>query len=245
MLQIIKSEHLKLKRTFSLKILFLMPVITAVVGIILMTGSYVQTSSYNWWYTMLLQATIAIISSGIVQKDSKIGYRAIMGFPIKPEKIWTGKALTGLILLAFTNFIFLVLMAVIGLVFEPDFTITTCILASVIITIAFAWQVPLCMFLTAKIGMFATLLINIVLSFVCIAMLSTKAGLWAVPYAIPGRLMAAVLKIHPNGIPLENIEGAAALGNTNVILPGIVISVVLCIALILITGAAFKNQEAK
>ena len=57
MLAIMKAEQLKWKRTFIPKLLWLTPLITLLIGAVLMGGEYFQTGAYNWWYTMLLQCT--------------------------------------------------------------------------------------------------------------------------------------------------------------------------------------------
>lgn len=54
--------------------------------------------------------------------------------------------------------------------------------------------------------------------------------------------MAPVLHILPNGLPVP--EGSEFL-NSNVILPGVLISIVLFILLSLATNAWFNNREVK
>ena len=43
----VKSELMKMRHTFSLKLVFFAPLVTLLLGYIL-SGSYVQLSAYNW-----------------------------------------------------------------------------------------------------------------------------------------------------------------------------------------------------
>ncbi|WP_197029990.1 hypothetical protein [Paenibacillus sp. 1-18] len=49
-------------------------------------------------------------------------------------------------------------------------------------------------------GMFATLIINMMGNVACSILFATSTVWWAVPYAIPARLMCAVIKVLPNGL---------------------------------------------
>ena len=59
MLGIIRSELLKMRHTFSMKLIILAPLVTLLLGYLL-SGSYVQLSAYNWWYSMILPLVVSL-----------------------------------------------------------------------------------------------------------------------------------------------------------------------------------------
>ena len=241
MLNIVKSEFLKLKRTFARKLIWFMPLITLILSFVLMGGKLFQYGAYNWWYVTLFPGSITIFCTSLIQKDAKMKYRSILSFSIEPSKIWLGKIFTGLFLIFLSCFAFFVGVTLGGYVIGEDISIYASALGSLVLFITFAWQVPFCMFLSLKIGIFGTLIVNILANIVSI-IFAVEDVLWLIPYAIPSRLMVPILKLNPNGVPLSDND---VLLNSNVILPGLLVSVIVCIILTLITTKYFSKQEAK
>ena len=66
----LKSEHLKFKRTISNKLIFIVPLITAIFAWLM--GGYIgyQYMTLYWWYAFLLPGAIAILCS-LSQKRRK------------------------------------------------------------------------------------------------------------------------------------------------------------------------------
>ena len=100
--------------------------------------------------------------------------------------------------------------------------------ASVILWVVFLWQVPLCLWLQEKFGFMAMLAVNLGLSFTAGIILSLTSCFWAVPYAIPARLMCSVMGILPNGLPARagSMTFQPELLSAKVVLPGILISII-------------------
>ena len=65
MLGIIRSELLKMRHTFSLKLIFFAPLVTLLFGYLL-SGNYVQLSAYNWWYSMILLLVVSLCSASMI-----------------------------------------------------------------------------------------------------------------------------------------------------------------------------------
>ena len=67
----LKSEHLKFKRTISNKLIFIVPLITAIFAWIM--GGYMgyQYMTLYWWYAFLLPGAIAIFVFFVTQKRRK------------------------------------------------------------------------------------------------------------------------------------------------------------------------------
>jgi len=206
-----------------------------------MGGQSVQLGAYNWWYIILLPGSISIFCTAVIQKDARMKYRGVLPLPVDLSRVWLGKVMTGLIFLLSSCLVFFLGVTIVGYLMGQDIPLSSSVLGSLALFITFSWQVPLCMFLTAKIDMFGTILINIFAS-IGFSILSIKDGLWLIPYALPARLMCPILKLNPNGIPLET---GNALLNSNVLIPGIAIAASACVLITLITALRFRRQEAK
>ena len=77
MFSLIRSEMLKMRHTFSIKLVVLAPVITVLLGYLL-SGNSVQFAAYNWWYTMILPITIAIWSSNAITRETHTHYQNVL-----------------------------------------------------------------------------------------------------------------------------------------------------------------------
>ena len=64
MLGIIRSELLKMRHTFSMKLVILAPLVILLLGYLL-SSSYVQLSAYNWWYSMILPLVVSLCSASM------------------------------------------------------------------------------------------------------------------------------------------------------------------------------------
>ncbi len=243
MQQYIAAEHLKLKRTFTKKLVWLAPIVTLLLCIGLMGGHMFQSASYNWWYIMLLPGALTLMCSGVIQKDGKkLKYRAILGMSVDSAQVWYGKIGVCVRLLMVSSIILFVGITLGGFVFSSSVTLAGSVAATLILFVTFLWQIPLCLFLTDRIGMFATLIINMLGNVACTILFATSSIWWAVPYAIPARLMCAVIQVLPNGLDILSED---PLLDRGVIVPGLVITVGLFMILSVLTAMSFRKREAK
>ena len=95
MVNIIKAEHQKAKRTMRKKFIWGFPLLTFVMAFIFtlgMTNAYAE-SVWNWWYTLLLPGMIALFCYLSVAQEKKIKYyHLIYGlFPQTEENCCWGK----------------------------------------------------------------------------------------------------------------------------------------------------------
>lgn len=242
MLRCVRAEHLKLKRTFTKKLVWLAPIITVSLSAVLMAGQFFQGGSYNWWYAMLLPGMLSLICAGVVQKDTKkLSYRALLGLPVDQAGIWIGKISVCAWLLFVSCTIFLATVTLGGFVFGSSIPLKQSVLASLILFATFLWQVPLCLFLADRLGMFAAILLNFAAN-VAFIVGTANSTLWWIPYSIPARLMCPVIKVLPNGL---NVLVNDPLLNTNVILPGVLIALALFVVMSSLTAFWFRNREAR
>ncbi|MGZ0041420.1 lantibiotic immunity ABC transporter MutE/EpiE family permease subunit [Paenibacillus ottowii] len=243
MQQYIAAEHLKLKRTFTKKLVWLAPIVTLLLCTGLMGGHMFQSASYNWWYIMLLPGTLTLMCSGVIQKDGKkLKYHAILGMSVDSAMVWYGKIGVCVRLLMFSFIILFIGITLGGFVFSTSVTLARSVAATLILFITFLWQIPLCLFLTDRIGMFATLFINMLGNVACTILFATSSIWWTVPYAIPARLMCAVIQVLPNGLAVPSGD---PLLDQGVIAPGLVITVCLFMILSVLTAMSFRKREAK
>lgn len=237
------AEYQKLKRTFTKKIVWIAPIITMLLCAVLGAGNSFQNGSYNWWYVMILPGALTMICAGVIQKDmKKLNYRSILGLPVDLSQLWIGKIGVCLWLFFISCLIFFIGVTFGGFVFKSSISFAHSTEGSLILFVTFLWQIPLCLFLTDRLGMFATIFINLAGNMLG-TIFAAKASLWwAFTYAIPARVMCPVIKVLPNGLPVPTND---PLVGRSVILPGVMISIVLFIILSAFTSLWSRNLEVK
>ena len=82
MLGIIQSELLKMRHTFSMKLVIMAPLVTLLLSYLL-SGSYAQLSSYNWWYFMILPLVVSLCSASMIVREKKSGMQNIVCLPVR------------------------------------------------------------------------------------------------------------------------------------------------------------------
>lgn len=242
MMSLISCEYQKQKRTFTKRVAFFAPIVTMALCVVLGAGTSFQPGSYNWWYTMLLPGTLSIICAGVVQKDKKkLNYRRILSLSTEPQRIWLGKIGACSLLYGISCAVFFVGVTLGGFVFSSTLTPAQSFAASILLFLTFLWQIPFCMFLADKIGTFAAVLINLAGTIICV-IFAAKEVYWWIPFAIPTRLMCPVIHVLPNGLMVPANDPLLA---SNVILPGVIITLALYVILSALTTLTYRKLEAK
>ena len=209
----LKSEHLKFKRTISNKLIFIVPLITAIFAWLM--GGYMgyQYMTLYWWYAFLLPGGIAILCSLSHRKEENAG------------KYYS---------------VFLALLISISNIIAPAtavYSLLHSITGSIGIILASVWQIPLCLYLARKTGMFVPIVLNTILGIV----LSTATALgntiawWFVPYCWAAKLAEPLMGIEINGTYAGNCGFSIA----------IMISISLSILLFLILSYADAKDFSK
>ena len=223
----LKSEHLKFKRTISNKLIFIVPLITAIFAWIM--GGYMgyQYMTLYWWYAFLLPGAIA----------GK--YYSVFSMPVNLSRFEFAK---GIILVEklLVSAIFLALLISISNIIAPAtavYSLLHSITGSIGIILASVWQIPLCLYLARKTGMFVPIVLNTILGIV----LSTATALgntiawWFVPYCWAAKLAEPLMGIEMNGTYAGNCGFSIA----------IMISISLSILLFLILSYADAKDFSK
>jgi len=237
-----KAERIKWKKTFIIKLVWLAPIVALLLTAKLMGGSFFQSGAYNWWYTMLLPGALTICCALVIEKDAKLKYHSILAMPIDLKKIWFGKILTCSAWLLLTTFIFFVGITASGMLFGTSYSVTSSLIGSLLIFLTLLWQIPLCLFLTAKLGTYMAILINLVGNIVGVVAFADGEFWYSVPYAITARLICPTLEILPNGLLVP--EGSPLL-SMSVIVPGLLIAFAWFVLISFFTARWFQKREAK
>lgn len=240
MIAIICAERLKLKHSFGGKIHLIAPTVNLLLTLLLTDGKQndFAAGAWNWWYTMLLPGMLSVVCFLVVRKDSKLKYCAIRSLNIPLEKSWIGKIIYCSIALLASNFIifFGTILA------KGTISVWGGFSGAILLSISCLWEIPLFLFLSARLGIFGSIFTAMFLSVSGVVTLADSTYWWAFAPSIPIRLMCPVLLLLPNGLP---IPVGSELLNANVILPGILLSLLWFFALAAITAFWFGRWEAK
>lgn len=244
MTSIIKAERLKLRHTFGGVIAICAPIATLLLALLLTGGmnNAMPSGAWNWWYIMLLPGMLSVLCHLSVKKDGKLKFQNMLSLEIDLRKGWIGKILYCSINLLIANAIIFLGATLGGALFGSAISIGGGAAAAILLTVSYIWQVPLYMYLSAKFGLFASIFTSMVMSVGGVVTLADKPNWWMCPSSIPIRLMCPPLGLQPNGLP---IPSGSELFNTNVIIPGIILSVLWFVAFTIITTRWFARTEVK
>lgn len=198
----LKSEHLKFKRTISNKLLFIIPFITAIFAWIVGGFFGFQYTTIYWWYAFLLPGAIAILCSLSHRKEDSAGkYYSVFSMPLNLSKFEMAK---GVILIEklLVAGIFLALLNSISNIISPVtavYSVPQSMVGSIAIVLASVWQIPLCLYLTRKTGLFVPIILNTILGIFLPILLGNTAIWWLVPYCWAAKLAEPLMGIELNG----------------------------------------------
>lgn len=239
MFNFLQSEWLKQKHSFNKVVLWLAPSLTILLAFLLMGGRYLQAGAYNWWYTMLLPGCFTMFSSFTVAREQKKNRHGLFGVAVDKKKLWLAQIILSTVFLLTTCLVFFVGITLGGLLFGQTISLAASLLASILLFVTFAWQIPLWMFITEKVGAFATVLISILCNF-GVAVICAVESFWWIPFSIPARLMCPTIGVLPNGL---RVEADSKMVDSSVILPGVLITSLLFILITLATSCWFQKRE--
>ncbi|SFD28528.1 lantibiotic immunity ABC transporter MutE/EpiE family permease subunit [Clostridium uliginosum] len=243
MFNCIMSEHMKFKNTFTKKLAFTMPIITILLCIVLSPDELFQISSYNYWYAVILPGVLTLICGEVINKDiKKLKGHAILSLPIDPAKMWISKIIVCILYYFISSVIFSIVINLCSVIWGRSISFPSSIYGSILIFITFLWQIPLCLFLTYKLGIIAAMLINFSFNAVGVVLAIEPVKWIAFPYGITSRLMCPAIGVLPGGlkIPIDS-----PLKDSSVVLPGVMVSIILFILLSVLTALLFRKREKR
>ncbi|MDU7031888.1 lantibiotic immunity ABC transporter MutE/EpiE family permease subunit [Robinsoniella peoriensis] len=244
------SERIKIRHTFLKVLFFAAPLVTSFISLFL-ASNYAQIDNFNWWYGMIMPGMLTIactLSAGI---DKKLKDQAVLVMPVKIKHIWYAKTAVMAVRFAISCLLILIVSFVEGILFKdtgyPLVSNLSMLAGTALMIITSLWQIPLCMFLGYKIGIFPTFIINLAAYIVFSATVSLSNWWMAVPYTYTARLMIPAIGILPNGLMAEpgSYTFTPELLSKGVFLPGIILSLLLFAVITYLTGRWYKNREAQ
>lgn len=236
MINIIKAEFQKAKRTSINKFIIITPLFTVLLSFLWGGG---QNGAYNWWYSMFLPGVIAIISAQVITREEKLLYKGLLLYPQDKASMWLGKIIYLSILLVISSLIFMIGIIGVGFVYEPTISLSANILATIALIATLLFNIPISLFLTVKFNMFVTIIFNIILTIFGVVSFGSRYFSVFYPYGISSALMVPVLHILPNGLPVPE---SSPLINGNISL-GIAINIFIFLILTILTTMWFRNKE--
>ena len=234
----LKSEHLKFKRTISNKLIFIVPLITAIFAWLMGGFMGYQYMTLYWWYAFLLPGAIAILCSLSHRKEENAGkYYSVFSMPVNLSKFEIAKEII-LIEKLVVAAVFLAIIISVSNIISPAtavYSVLQSIAGSIGIILASVWQISLCLYLARKTGLFLPIVLNTVLGIFMPIALGNTVVWWLVPYCYAAKLAEPLMGIELNG----TFEGNCGFSIT------VLISIVLSILLFLILSYADAKDFSK
>lgn len=243
MLNLVKAEYIKLHHTFGERLPLIAPVFTLclVLPWTFGFGSAMFAGVWNWWYTLLLPGMLAVFCHLGMKKDKKVYYYHLIAASVPVEKCLMGKIIYAFLGLLSANFLVFVGTWLLGSLFGWSVPMSAGFCAFLVLSVAYSWEIPLYLFLSARFGLFAVASVCMALHILTASLLAGSACWWVLPAAIPARLMCPVLGILPNGLA---VPAGSHLLQYDVLVPGILISLAWFVLLAGLTLRWFHRREA-
>lgn len=161
-----------------------------------------QYTTLYWWYAFLLPGTIAILCSLSHRKEENAGkYYPVFSMPVNLSKFETAK---GMILIEklLIAAVFLAMLVSVSNIISPAtvvYSVLQSMAGSIGIILSSVWQIPLCLCLTRKTGLFLPIILNTILGIFLPIILGNTAAWWFVPYCYAATLEEPLMGIDING----------------------------------------------
>ena len=241
MINCLKSEWLKQKHRFSLKLVWISPLVPLVLALILMGGRYFFEAAFNWWYTLLLPGTLAMMVAFTVAAEKRHNRHGLFAVYINKKDLWLAQLFMNTLQLLLLNLFFCIDLILLGALLGITVPFSKALIGSLVLFVSLAWQIPFFLFISEKMGTFFTIMLSLIGN-MGFGIFFSPTKLWMVPFAIPARLMCPIINVMPNGLPLE---AGHPLGDGRVVLPGMLITVALYFIISFITTIWFNRREVK
>ena len=243
MLNIVKAEYQKTKRSMRQRLIWAFPAITFALAFVLTLGmkNVYAESVWNWWYTLLLPGMLAVICHLSIIQEKKTNYYNLMTLSTSKRKLMTGKIIyMGCVILT-SNMIVFAGASLGGFLLTTRVPLGGAAITVLLLTATQLWEIPVFLFLSERFGMIAELLICLFLTVGGIIIAPT--GKWYLLFsAIPMRILCPFLHILPNGIPTEAENPLLDMG---VVVPGICLSIIWFVFATILFLNWFEKREVK
>ena len=243
----LQAENLKHKRSFARKLILLAPVVTVLMTCL--APLWFQVNAFNWWYVLLYPGFLTLLCVLIEHKDSgKKKYQTVFPLPAALSKIWWAKIETVCLYALIGNLLLLVLNIMGGIVLKRlsgqplMIDVSNAVLGTACIVLASLWEIPFCLWLAKKSGLFPVLFFHTGCGSV-LGVLAASSSLWYFcPYSWVPRLMIPILHIMPNGTLAQESILDTPIHTIGFVLAG---SLLLFFLLSVLTAKRFETYEEK
>ncbi|WP_124057624.1 ABC transporter permease [Vaginisenegalia massiliensis] len=248
MINLIKIEWLKMKRTSSHRLLWLGPIIFVLFcySMTLLMGenpegkSYLMAVAFNWFPTLILPILIAILVVNIWSREKPIHQMLYKSHNISNLQTFLAKSIILVIQLFFIiSLSGLLIFLMNTLIIKSYLNLSQLILSCLCLTIGSLPTVGICLVLVKRVPSALVYVLALVLNFIPAALMAVKSFWVFYPWAYTMRLMAVTAKVHPNGTFLPSNHPFLDLNNLFI---GIILSIgVFCLFIFL--GLWQKDKE--
>ena len=240
--KLIYCEFIKNKHTFAQKLIWIAPVATILLAFLMGGTSNLEPMSFYWWYSFILCSFVGILCGLSIQREKRAGkFYSVYSQPISLSGFWQAKAVSLSVLILVSNLVLAVLMVLIamGNVAPHAISPVRMVLGAVCIAISSLWQIPLCLWMADKAGMFLPVLVNAIAGLVS-TFVSSSTYWWTYPYAWTTKIVEPVMGIKSSG------EMGVLTDFDAILIPIILcVSIALFLLMTFLTSQWFVRQEVK
>lgn len=245
----LRAEALKSRHAAPVRLAVFMALPMPLLGAMPYLG-HQSFSAWNYWYTLFLPVTLALVTGCVAQADARLRMRAIRGQGMSQERAWWAKALWCLALLALSNLIVFALYLVGSAFTTQGLTAAgtlTMLCTALVNTVTAAWMIPVGLALTVRAGMLAGI-------FCPLAVQLVGGFAWSVipiPQLFPPSaamvIPTAFIPVLPSGEPLsaDTLLGGTLAADGLLTMAGLVVCAVAFVALTVATAAWFARSEER
>jgi len=252
MKNLIAAERLKYKRSFAKKLALAAPLFFALYGAVIRFYLPDQTMLpwrallamiFNWWPVLFVPIGVSLLCVLAENREKKAGnYRSLRANPINPGKLWLSKIVVLGYYQLLSSVVLIIAAAAAGLLTAGgSVPLMKIAAASLLIWLVSLSLIPIHLFAAARFGAFGGLALGI--AAMPAGVLAAAKPYWiAVPWSWPTRLMAPLIGVHPNGVPLQ--PGDPMLEPSTIPL-GIAASLLFLIVSSALTAGWFAGREVR
>lgn len=249
MLEILLSEHLKYRRTFAKRLALFTPLLFILISLRVKLylpdtiGGWelLLAQIYNWWPVLFVPLGTALLAALIQQKERKAGkFQNLRIHPVSTATLWMGKITVLAYHTLLTSCILAGSLLIAGFMADGGAVPWSRIAAgTLLIWVTSLPLIPIQLWAAAWKGT----LFSMAVGFAGLigGVLAAPTHHWVyVPWSWPTRLMAPVVGVHPNGVPLD---AGDPLLDSSVIPVGILLGIIAFLLFTWITALWFKRKE--
>lgn len=249
MMQVLRAELLKYRRTFMVKLVVCIPLFFAVYSLVttyLLPMAYnwngILVLSFNWWPVTFLPLDYGLFAGMVAGQERKVGaYRALKAEAGAPQCIWLGK-IGGMMVVSTLSSLVLVAGDLVCGVLQGDVPPVQVVAVAALLCWVTTWAlIPLMLWMATWGGMLLSLVIGIFGAAAGVLLAPTKLWLYC-PWSWATRLMCPVIGVHPNGTILPQ---TSPLFDAGVIPVGVGVSLAVFVVLTFFTAQWFARREVR